>query len=78
MPRRYEIETAFRAAIVVAPNGRRTVTTIDFVRELRKVNWEFSLRDANAWIEASVSTFKDISPTECEERLFVLASMTTR
>ena len=72
MPRRYEIEIAFRAAIVIAPNGRRTVKTVDFVRELRKVNWEFSLRDANAWIEASVSTFKDISPTEGEERLFML------
>ena len=72
MPRRYDIETAFRSAVVVEPSGRRTLRTVDFVRELKKVNWDFSLRDANAWIEASVSTFKDISPTEGEERLFML------
>ena len=72
MPRRYDIEAAFRSAVVVEPNGRRTLRTVDFVRELKKVNWDFSLRDANAWIEASVSTFKDISPTEDEERLFML------
>lgn len=72
MPRRYDIEAAFRSAVVVEPNGRRTLRTVDFVRELKKVNWDFSLRDANAWIEASVSTFKDISPTEGEERLFML------
>ncbi|MGL5454035.1 MAG: hypothetical protein ACRDB3_03960 [Citrobacter telavivensis] len=52
MPRCYEIEIAFRAAIVIVPNGSRTVTTVDFVRELRKVNWEFSLGEANNWIEA--------------------------
>ncbi|EAA7189040.1 DNA polymerase V, partial [Salmonella enterica] len=43
MPRYYEIETAFRSAIVREPSGRRTVTTRDFVRELKKVNWDFSL-----------------------------------
>jgi hypothetical protein len=72
MPRRYEIEIAFRTAIVIAPNGRRTVKTVYFVRELRKVNWKFSLRDANAWIEASISTFRDISPQEGENRTFML------
>lgn len=72
MPRYYEIETAFRSAIVREPSGRRTVTTRDFVRELKKVNWNFSLKDANAWIESSVSTFKDISTVEGEERTFML------
>lgn len=71
-PRRYDIEAAFRSAVVVEPSGRRTLRTVDFVQELKKVNWDFSLRDANAWIEASVSTFKDISPTEGEYRLFML------
>ena len=60
MPRRYDIETA--SAVVVEPNGRRTLRTVDFVRELKKVNWDSSLHDANAWIEARISTFKDISP----------------
>lgn len=72
MSRRHYIEAAFRSSVAVEPSGRRTVRTVDFVRELKKVNWHFSLRDANAWIEASVSTFKDISPTEGEERLFML------
>lgn len=72
MPRRYDIESAFRSAVVVEPSGRRTLRTVDFVRALKKVNWHFSLRDANAWIEASVSTFKDISTTEGEDRLFML------
>ncbi|UTO72026.1 DNA polymerase V [Escherichia coli] len=72
MPRRYDIEAAFRSAVVVEPSGRRTLRTVDFARELKKVNWDFSLRDANAWIEASVSTFKDISTTEGEDRLFML------
>lgn len=71
MPRRYDIESAFRSAVVVDPSGRRTLRTIDFVRELKKASWDFSLRDANAWIEASISTFKDISPAEGEARLFM-------
>lgn len=48
MPRRYDIEAAFRSAVVVEPSCRRTLRTVDFVRELKKVNWHFSLRDANA------------------------------
>ena len=46
MPRRYDIETA--SAVVVEPSGRRALRTVDFVRELKKVNWDSSLRDANA------------------------------
>lgn len=72
MPRYYEIEAAFHNAIVFAPDGRRTVTTRDFVRELRAVNWDFSLKDANDWIEASISTFRDISTEEGENRTFIL------
>lgn len=72
MAKRYEIESAFRPAVVVEPGGRRTLRTVDFVRELKKVNWDFSLRDANALIEAGIITFKDISPTEGEERLFMI------
>ena len=62
MPHGYEIEIALRAAIVIAANGSRMVTTVDFVRELRKVNWEFSLRDARNWIEASVCMFMLFNP----------------
>lgn len=72
MPRLYEIEGAFRAAIQIEPSGRRTVTTRSFVRELEKVNWHWSLKQANAWIEAYVTTFKDISEHEGEDRTFMV------
>lgn len=72
MPRKYEIESAFRQSIVIAQNGRRTVTTESFVENLRKVNWEWTLREANIWIETYVTTFKDISEQEGEARTFQL------
>ncbi|ELQ6036667.1 hypothetical protein R2226_000778 [Cronobacter sakazakii] len=34
MPRYYEIETAFRRAMKIVARGRRTVTTVDFVKEM--------------------------------------------
>ncbi len=39
MPRRYEIDAAFKQAIKISEKGRRTVTTKDFVAELAKRNW---------------------------------------
>ncbi|EFG9986377.1 DNA polymerase V [Escherichia coli] len=72
MARRYEISGAFTAAIKSEPGGRRTVLTQDFVNELAKVNWNWSLHEANKWIENYVTTFKDISPNEGENRLFML------
>lgn len=72
MARRYEIPGAFTAAIKKAPNGIQTVSTQDFVNELAKVNWHLSLHEANKWIEHYVTTFKDISPNEGENRLFML------
>lgn len=72
MPRVYEIEGAFRAAIQIEPSGRRIVTSKAFVRELEKVNWRWSLKQANAWIEAYVTTFRDVSDHEGEDRTFQL------
>lgn len=73
MPRAYEIESAFRSAIKHEPSGRRTVRTTDFVRELRQVNWDWTCRKANQWIETYITTFRDITPTEGDEdRLFML------
>jgi hypothetical protein len=48
------------------------VTTKDFVNELERVNWHWSLKKANAWIDCYVTTFKDISAHEGEERTFML------
>lgn len=39
MGRKYEIPGAFTSAIKEAPNGRKIVSTQDFVTELAKVNW---------------------------------------
>lgn len=72
MPRRYEIEVACRAAIVIEPNGRRTITTGRFLQELEKVNWHWSLRQANQWIEHYVTTFRDVSTQEGDDRTFQL------
>ncbi len=72
MPRLYQIEGAFRAAIKIEPSGRRTVTTQAFVKELEKVNWRWSLRQANTWIETYVTTFRDVSDQEGEARTFQL------
>ena len=72
MPRYYEIEPAFWAAMKIAGDGRKTVTTADFVQELAKVNWRWSLKKANEWIEMSVTTFKDVSTQEGENRTFML------
>lgn len=72
MPRYYEIETAFWAAIQIGPDGRKTVKTEDFVKELAKVNWNWTPRKANEWIEMTVTTFKDVSTQEGESRTFML------
>ncbi|WP_313668722.1 DNA polymerase V [Atlantibacter sp.] len=73
MPRRNDIESAFRSAMHTAPGGKRTVTTADFVQELGRINWCCSLRTANHWIEMSVSVFSDITPDASENRTFVLS-----
>lgn len=72
MARRYEIGCAFNAAVKVELNGRRTVTTQDFVAQLEKVNYHWSCREANQWIEISVSTFRDVSVMEGDNRTFML------
>lgn len=72
MPRLYEIEVAFRAAIVIEPNGRRTITTRRFLQELERYNWHWSPRQANQWIEGYVTTFRDVSTQEGDDRTFQL------
>ena len=70
MPRDYEIMMAFRQAIKRDAEGRFTIRTIDFVAALKRYNWEYSLRDANKWIEMHTTIFRDISSTDGEERVF--------
>ncbi|HAB74571.1 MAG TPA: DNA polymerase V [Pantoea sp.] len=70
MPREYEKETAFRNAIRRDQQGRYTVTTVDFVQELAKLNWDYTLKEANRWVEIYTTTFRDVSTKEGEERTF--------
>jgi len=70
MPREYEKEIAFRNAIKRDQQGRYTVTTVDFVKELAKLNWHLTLKEANRWVEIYTSTFRDVSTKEGEERTF--------
>lgn len=72
MGRVYEIGYAFDRAMKIDQKGKKTVTTADFVRELAKVNWDWTRRQANDWIEMSVSTFKDISTEEGDNRTFMV------
>ncbi|STB30845.1 Uncharacterised protein [Citrobacter koseri] len=58
--------------IRIEPNGRRTVTTQAFLSELGKVNWNWSLGQANTWIETYVTTFKDVTDHEGKDRTFQL------
>lgn len=70
MPRDYEIMMAFRQAIKHDAEGRFTISTLDFVKELDRMNWHHTLRAANKWIETHTTTFRDISTVGGEERLF--------
>lgn len=72
MPRRDDIPHSFRQAIKLEPSGRRTVTTEDFVAELSKRNWRFSLSEANAWIKYYARNFKDISDVEGEQKTWFM------
>ncbi|MBK0123945.1 DNA polymerase V [Pantoea sp. S61] len=70
MPRDYEIMIAFRQAVKRDAAGRYIIRTLDFVEELNRLNWRYSLRAANNWIEMHTTTFRDISLREGEERAF--------
>lgn len=72
MARREDIPAAFRSSIKIAENGRRTVATVDFVEALAHVNYDWSLAEANRWIEHYQSSFRDISTEEGERRTFYL------
>lgn len=72
MPRRSDIEGAFLDAIIMEPSGRRIVTTEGFVKQLARVKWDWSLKEANEWIESHVTVFKDISTIEGQARTFML------
>ena len=75
MPRVYEINTAFVAAIQLNPKGYRWLRTADFIREMAKVHWHFSQNDANEWIERYQPDFADKTTDHSESRLWILHNM---
>ncbi|AMG58322.1 DNA polymerase V [Pantoea vagans] len=72
MPRDYEIMMALRQAIKHDVEGRFTISTLDFVKELGRMNWHYTLNSANKWIETHTATFHDISLTDGDERVFLV------
>ncbi|SYS32126.1 DNA polymerase V [Klebsiella pneumoniae] len=72
MPHTADIEAAWFRSIVIEPNGRRTVTTRRFIRELEASNWIWSAKQANQWVENYVTTFRDVSTEEGDNRTFQL------
>ncbi|WP_428945315.1 DNA polymerase V [Pantoea sp. FN060301] len=72
MGRRDDIPAAFRASIRISEQGRRTVTTADFVRNLSLYGHEWGLKEANSWIDFYQTTFKDVSTEEGDRRTYQL------
>lgn len=74
MARREDIKWAF---ILATRNAKQkgVITTADFVRELALLNWEFSYKEANEWIEFYQAFWRDKSDHHGENKTYVLGSM---
>ena len=72
MARYDDIAIAYRDSFKISPPGRRTGTTVDFVQNLAKYNHNWTLKEANTWIEYYQGSFKDVSTEEGERRTFQL------
>lgn len=75
MPRRYEIHSAFVAALQNNPKGFQCVCTDDFIRQLAKAHWHFTQQDANNWIKQNQTFFVDKTPDFSENRYWMLRNM---
>jgi len=70
MLRDYEIKDAFSSAIKRYPLGYYFVTTLEFVHQFERVNWQFSLREAHQWVKTNTTTFRDVSTQEGEAKTY--------
>lgn len=75
MPRIYEINGAFNAAVYRSQKGYLCLHTDDFVRELAVKNWAFSRETANAWIKVNQPDFLDKTEEDSQNRLWILRQM---
>lgn len=72
MPRYNDIRHCFRISIRLDSRGHKTIRTADFVAELERHNWHWTLQRANSWIEHQTSSFQDVTPDFSENRIFRL------
>ena len=75
MPKLKDINAAFRDAVRLDAKGHQVLRTEDFIRQLRTVNWHFSEKDANDWIERNQTGFVDKTPDFSDNRLWMLRNM---
>lgn len=75
MPRLPDIKAAFHAAIQRNPKGYLCLHTDDFIHELGILNWNFSRKDANEWIERYQHDFADKTPDQNDNRYWMLRNM---
>lgn len=70
MVRKSNMQTAFTQSIKIASSGKRTVKTVDFVERLASYGHNWSLSEANAWIDFYKRTWRDISRDEGESKTY--------
>ncbi|HGP3863322.1 TPA: hypothetical protein ACLKPM_005103 [Klebsiella pneumoniae] len=72
MIRQSDINQAFRDSISRNPKGYQYLHTHDFIAVLQQRSIHLSDTEANRWIERYVTTFRDVSTQEGDDRTFQL------
>jgi hypothetical protein len=70
MARKIDIQNAFTESIKIASNGKRTIKTVDFVERLASYGHDWSLSEANAWIDFYKRTWRDKSRQEGDSKTY--------
>ena len=77
MLRQSDIAAAFRESILRSSKGFQYLHTRDFVTALRRRGIHFSEVEANAWIAREQSYFVDKTAEHSENRLWMMANLTS-
>lgn len=70
-----DIKSAFCQSITQDPRKGRVVTSVRFVQELEKVNYFWSLQEANDWIERYQTCFRDYTDHHGDDKCYFLMNM---
>lgn len=70
MAQKIDIQYAFSQSIKIARTGKRTVETVEFVKRLASYGHDWSLCEANAWIDFYKRTWRDISTQEGDSKTY--------